>query len=518
MFSRKLAMALSSAVLATGFVSVLVAPTAVAATSTARDVVASLPGAPAETQGYDRELFQHWIDADSDGCDTRSEVLQAESAVAVTFGNGCTVATGQWTSPYDGATWTQASQVQIDHVVALSEAWKSGAYAWTPEKRRAFANDLDVPYALVAVTSSVNSSKGDRDPSAWLPPLAAARCQYLTDWVLVKYRWSLAVDDGERSSIQTALQSCPNVAVELPQQVDTSNADARWPLRMTAYDGAIYELVNGSQPTPLSYQRWQNHYGFQSPSPAPTSYVRYPWSPAIYAVTFWTTQESTWLWQQLSFGQWQKAGQPAAWAAGWIQGSTYHQWSTSSELFVREPAGITHKLSYAEWQASGFRRFDVIQNQGFQKLSWADPIAHMNNVAGGQGGPITYAMWGGEDFPSPQPVQRFPGDRFSRDACSDQVIYQGPTMFRAINFNEYRAAGSPAVAIDNPRACPPPPSPGGSVPPVSRYDCPGYAPIKGNQSGIYHVPGGQFYAQTTPERCFRTPADAAAAGYRPSQR
>ncbi|BCW64252.1 DUF1524 domain-containing protein [Arthrobacter sp. StoSoilB22] len=167
--------------------------------------------------GYNRDLFQHWIDADGDGCDTRSEVLQVESLTPVTFSSGCTVAAGQWNSWYDGGTWTVASDVDIDHMVPLAEAWGSGASAWTAEQRRDYANDLTLNVALEAVTDNVNQSKSDRDPAEWMPPLAGTACQYVTDWVLVKYRWQLTVDAAESAAISSTLQGgCGTTTVAVP--------------------------------------------------------------------------------------------------------------------------------------------------------------------------------------------------------------------------------------------------------------------------------------------------------------
>ncbi len=153
--------------------------------------------------GYRRSLFKHWIDANKNGKDTRAEVLMAESLVSVRFSStGKTVSTGKWLSLYDGETWTLASDVDVDHVVALAEAWRSGAWKWSSARRQAYANDLGVSWTLRAVTDNVNQSKGDDDPTSWLPPLESATCMYLTDWVAVKIRWKLTVDAEERQSIR----------------------------------------------------------------------------------------------------------------------------------------------------------------------------------------------------------------------------------------------------------------------------------------------------------------------------
>ena len=153
--------------------------------------------------GYKRSLFKHWIDANGNGKDTRAEVLIAESLVPVRFtSTGKTVSTGKWLSLYDGETWTKASDVDIDHVVALAEAWRSGAWKWSSSRRQSYANDLGVAWTLRAVTDNVNQEKSDDDPTYWLPPLESANCVYLTEWVAVKIRWKLSVDAEERQSIR----------------------------------------------------------------------------------------------------------------------------------------------------------------------------------------------------------------------------------------------------------------------------------------------------------------------------
>ncbi len=192
-------------------------------TAPASTVLAQLTVAPANPAGYDRSLFVHWIDADSNGCDTRQEVLIRTSSVPVTKSTGCTITAGSWTSWYDGATWTAPSDVDIDHLVPLGEAWASGASAWTPDQRRAYANDLALPVALQAVTDNVNQAKGDRDPAQWMPPLAGVACQYATDWVLVKYRWNLTIDTAEQSTLAGILSgSCGSTVVAVPAKAGTS--------------------------------------------------------------------------------------------------------------------------------------------------------------------------------------------------------------------------------------------------------------------------------------------------------
>lgn len=176
-----------------------------AETKRLRAAVRALPQAAETPAGYDRDLFEHWVDADDDCQDTREEVLLAESEVPI---SGCTVTTGEWFSWYDGETWTQASDVDIDHMVALKEAWDSGAREWDDDTRELYANDLGDPRSLVGVTDNVNQSKGDRDVAEWLPELSV--CQYVRHWVVVKLRWRLAVDPAERAALVDLAGQCRN--------------------------------------------------------------------------------------------------------------------------------------------------------------------------------------------------------------------------------------------------------------------------------------------------------------------
>ena len=158
--------------------------------------------------GYSRDLFRHWIDADGNGCDTRREVLIAESTTAVTVDSGCNITGGTWYSIYDNTSTTDSSSFDIDHVVALKEAWDSGAWNWTSTQRQAFANDLSQPFFLIAVSASSNRSKSDRDPAEWLPTNTAYRCDYVRVWIDVKRAWNLSVDQVEHDALAAQLSNC----------------------------------------------------------------------------------------------------------------------------------------------------------------------------------------------------------------------------------------------------------------------------------------------------------------------
>jgi hypothetical protein len=172
--------------------------------------------------GYDRNLFKHWIDADKNGCDTRKEVLITEAIVKPKKGPKCVLTGGKWISAYDGKTYTKDASLDIDHLVPLAEAWRSGAWAWTAKQRQDFANDLSDSRALIAVTASANRSKGDQDPKTWLP--SKGKCIYIESWVAIKVRYSLTFDTGELSVIQSYFTSCPitNISSEVLSGYETA--------------------------------------------------------------------------------------------------------------------------------------------------------------------------------------------------------------------------------------------------------------------------------------------------------
>ena len=164
---------------------------------------------PERRTGYDRDLFDHWVDADGDRCDARREVLIAEAIEVPRVGSSCALSGGRWFSVYDGATETgTGSGFDVDHLVPLAEAWDSGAYGWDSDTRRRYANDLGYAHSLVAVSSSSNRQKGAADPAGWLPPDVSVRCWYAEAWIAVKTRWELSVDAGELQALRALVAQC----------------------------------------------------------------------------------------------------------------------------------------------------------------------------------------------------------------------------------------------------------------------------------------------------------------------
>lgn len=210
-YARRIAVLAASAALA-ATTGLLTAPSAQAAmptpiaASTARTYLSQLTvKAEGSSSGYSRDKFPHWI-TQSGACNTREVVLKRDGT-NVSQDSSCAAVSGSWHSEYDGATWTAASDLDIDHMVPLAEAWRSGASSWTNAQRQSYANDLTRPQ-LIAVTDNVNQAKGDKDPASWLPPRAAYKCTYVRAWIHVKHYYKLTVDSAEKSALQSALSGC----------------------------------------------------------------------------------------------------------------------------------------------------------------------------------------------------------------------------------------------------------------------------------------------------------------------
>jgi hypothetical protein len=195
------------------------APTASspAVAGTALAALAALPvKGRAPRTGYDRALFgPAWADTDRNGCDTRNDVLRRDltSTVLDPRTSGCVVLSGTLHDTWSGRAVPfvrgerTSAEVQVDHAVALSDAWQKGAQAWTPQRRLAFAND---PLGLRAVPGGLNAQKSDGDAATWLPPQRAAWCGYVAVQVAVKAKYGLWVTAAERDAITRVLQRCPD--------------------------------------------------------------------------------------------------------------------------------------------------------------------------------------------------------------------------------------------------------------------------------------------------------------------
>jgi len=180
---------------------------------------AALEGLPvkgrAANDNYHREAFgQAWLDVDRNGCDTRNDILRRDlTAVGFTEGSKCRVASGTIVEPYTGKTVDfrrgpeSSKEIQIDHVVALGDAWQKGAQALTPQQRQSLAND---PVNLIAADGPANQQKSAGDAATWLPKNKNFRCHYVARQISVKASYGLWVTQPEKDAMKRVLDSCPN--------------------------------------------------------------------------------------------------------------------------------------------------------------------------------------------------------------------------------------------------------------------------------------------------------------------
>ncbi len=183
-------------------------PTPITAAAARTALGALVVAAPRPMTGYSRAKFPHWMSQSrkGSGCDTR-EVVLARDGKDVRQDSECKATSGAWRSVYDGKTLTAASQIDIDHVVPLANAWRSGADGWSTQRRRALANDLTRPQ-LIAVSAASNRSKGDQSPDQWKPPLRTYWCTYARAWVQVKQYYALSVTALEKKALGEMLDTC----------------------------------------------------------------------------------------------------------------------------------------------------------------------------------------------------------------------------------------------------------------------------------------------------------------------
>lgn len=155
-------------------------------------------------KGYSRDRFPHWRSVGKN-CDVRDSVLKRDGTEIKL--SGCNVVGGSWTSAYDGRKFSDPTGLDIDHMVPLANAWRSGAAGWDDTKRGDFANDLTRPQ-LLTVSATANRAKGDQDPSQWKPPSRAYWCKYAQDWITVKTYWKLTVTTAEKAALADMLATC----------------------------------------------------------------------------------------------------------------------------------------------------------------------------------------------------------------------------------------------------------------------------------------------------------------------
>lgn len=158
------------------------------------------------SQLYDRKDYPHWSDLDGDCMNTRHEILAASSVGTTSLSpDGCYVSSGQWNDPFNGKVYTRASDLDVDHVVPLKWAHIHGAAGWPRNLKEQFAND---PENLLAVDDALNQAKGAKGATEWMPPNQSYQCEYLSRWVLVLKKYSLAMQPSENRIFQKQLSAC----------------------------------------------------------------------------------------------------------------------------------------------------------------------------------------------------------------------------------------------------------------------------------------------------------------------
>ena len=205
----------SRSIWAIALVAILGISSATASASTAEDLLNTLAvkGRASKT-GYTRAQFgDAWADVNHNGCDTRNDILKRDltNILFRAKTHDCVVESGTLLDPYSGTTInfvkgvTSSMEVQIDHVVALSNAWQTGAFKLSLQKRTELANDPD---NLLAVQGRLNLQKGDGDAATWLPPLKSIRCAYVTKQIIVKAKYGLWVTAPEKTAMLNVLSKC----------------------------------------------------------------------------------------------------------------------------------------------------------------------------------------------------------------------------------------------------------------------------------------------------------------------
>jgi len=181
------------------------APVPPSAADAARQLNALAVESQHSMRGYSRDRFEHWTEQ-GNSCSTRELVLRRDGEDVLT-GSRCNPVDGRWHSQYDGRVLTDPGEVDIDHMVPLANAWRSGADEWNDGRREAFANDLVNP-ELLAVSQSSNRSKGDQSPDQWRPDNNGFWCTYARSWIAVKYEWQLSVTWAEKAALREMLTFC----------------------------------------------------------------------------------------------------------------------------------------------------------------------------------------------------------------------------------------------------------------------------------------------------------------------
>lgn len=207
---------------------------------------------------YSRSEWKHWVDPDGDCQNTRAEVLIEESTADPVFASErhCRVTGGRWNGPYTGQTFTDAGDLDIDHLVPLKNAHQSGGWQWNEGHKEDYANSMAADFHLIAVDKSANRAKGAKGPEEWQPPDPAYLCEYAYYWIAVKAAWELTATAAEWEALEQMLALCP-VTVEIVDDASVvmsppDVARLREELGLSRTDGAATLLVATATPEPFS--------------------------------------------------------------------------------------------------------------------------------------------------------------------------------------------------------------------------------------------------------------------------
>ena len=212
---------------------------------------------PSNLPQYDRDDWKHWIDEDGDCQNARHEVLIDESLADVEFkdAKNCQVALGRWYDPFTAETLTDATKLDVDHMVPLKNAHDSGGWAWNKKRKSDYANYRKYEDHLIAVTASANRKKGAKGPDGWKPSNKAHWCDYATDWIEIKVEWDLTATELEWTALEEMIGTCEQplllvaitsqmqgpspkpVAISVPtESIKVSNSGASPEIQITALD------------------------------------------------------------------------------------------------------------------------------------------------------------------------------------------------------------------------------------------------------------------------------------------
>lgn len=251
--------------------------------------------------------------------------------------------------------------------------------------------------------------------------------------------YSLPPDQAVQSPTKTALEPSPPPS----NQGNRSTPVQKWPIFVAKYSALRYELVNNVTPTLLSVERWKSEYASAAPQETDTSYVKYSWSPTIYAVTRWPGGSSAWQWQIMTYNEQRRVGFPSGSIVPWVGGTDVYRWATSAETFFAAPDGRRHKVTQNELSMAGSPTARVIADEGFIKLPWAGEVFRMTSLTEWVGSQASWADQKADDNPTPMIVASIPGQSFAVMAGTKTVQFQSTLLSRPITYTQWRNAGFP---------------------------------------------------------------------------